>query len=92
MPALAAVMEMRVLNKQLDHVLRVYVGDEPHRAILSGDIRRGQVTRIRSAILFADMRDYTRISADMTPEEAVALLNVFFDCLVPPIEARAARC
>ncbi len=67
MPALAAVMEMRVLNKQLDHVLRVYVGDEPHRAILSGDIRRGQVTRIRSAILFADMRDYTRISADMTP-------------------------
>ncbi len=25
MPALAAVMEMRVLNKQLDHVLRLYV-------------------------------------------------------------------
>lgn len=86
MPALAAVMEMRVLNKQLDHVLRLYVGDEPHRAILAGDIRRGQVTRIRSAILFADMRDYTRTSADMTPEEAVGLLNVFFDCLVPPIE------
>ncbi len=86
MPALAAVMEMRLVNKQLDHVLRIYVGDEPHRAILSGDIRRGQVKRIRSAILFADMRDYTRISADMTPEEAVDLLNVFFDCLVPPIE------
>ncbi|GJE60865.1 adenylate/guanylate cyclase domain-containing protein [Methylobacterium trifolii] len=86
MPALAAVMEMRIVNKQLDTVLRIYVGDEPHRAILSGDIRRGQVKRIRSAILFADMRDYTRISADMTPEEAVELLNIFFDCLVPPIE------
>ena len=86
MPALAAVMEMRLVTKQLDTVLRIYVGDEPHRAILSGDIRRGQVKRIRSAILFADMRDYTRISADMTPEEAVDLLNIFFDCLVPPIE------
>ena len=86
LPALAAVMEMRIVNKQLDHVLRIYVGDEPHRAILSGDIRRGQVKRIRSAILFADMRDYTRISADMTPEEAVTLLNIFFDCLVPSIE------
>ena len=86
MPTLAAVMEMRIVTKQLDTVLRIYVGDEPHRAILSGDIRRGQVRRIRSAILFADMRDYTRISADMTPEEAVDLLNVFFDCLVPPIE------
>ncbi|WP_375454949.1 adenylate/guanylate cyclase domain-containing protein [uncultured Methylobacterium sp.] len=86
MPTLAAVMEMRIVAKQLDTVLRIYVGDEPHRAILSGDIRRGQVRRIRSAILFADMRDYTRISADMTPEEAVDLLNIFFDCLVPPIE------
>ena len=38
-PALAAVVEMRVLNKQLDHVLRLYVGDEPHRAILAGDRR-----------------------------------------------------
>ncbi len=86
MPTLAAVMEMRIVNKTLDQVLRIYVGDEPHRAILSGDIRRGQVKRIRSAILFADMRDYTQISADMTPEEAVDLLNIFFDCLVPAVE------
>lgn len=86
MPTLAAVMEMRSVNKQLDHVLRIYVGDEPHKAILAGSIRRGHVQRIRSAILFADMRDYTRISADMTPEEAVGLLNIFFDCLVPAIE------
>ncbi|MGU3537128.1 adenylate/guanylate cyclase domain-containing protein [Methylobacterium sp. A54F] len=86
MPTLAAVMEMRLVNKQLDQVLRIYVGDEPHRAILSGSIRRGHVQRIRSAILFADMRDYTRTSADMTPEEAVDLLNIFFDCLVPAIE------
>lgn len=86
MPTLAAVMEMRSVNKQLDHVLRIYVGDEPHKAILGGSIRRGHVQRIRSAILFADMRDYTRISADMTPEETVDLLNIFFDCLVPSIE------
>ncbi|KQP07299.1 MAG: adenylate/guanylate cyclase domain-containing protein [Methylobacterium sp.] len=85
-PTLAAVMEMRSINKQLDHVLRIYVGDEPHKAILAGSIRRGHVQRIRSAIFFADMRDYTRISAEMTPEEAVDLLNIFFDCLVPAIE------
>ncbi|SFH01706.1 adenylate/guanylate cyclase domain-containing protein [Methylobacterium gossipiicola] len=85
-PTLAAVMEMRSINKQLDHVLRIYVGDEPHKAILAGSIRRGHVQRIRSAILFADMRDYTSISAEMTPEEAVDLLNIFFDCLVPAIE------
>ena len=37
----------------------MYVGDEPHLRILSGDVRRGEVLRIRAAILFADMRDFT---------------------------------
>ena len=85
-PTLAAAIEMRSVNARLDNVLRIYVGDEPHRAILSGAIQRGQVSRIRSAILFADMRSYTRTTADMSPESAVEMLNAFFDCLVPPIE------
>src|SRR5690349_14473097 len=91
MPTLAAMMEIRVLHLHLDNVLRIYVGDEPHRAILSGTIRRGQVARIHSAILFADMRDYTRLTATLSPEEAVQLLNGYFDCLVPPIEAEGGE-
>jgi adenylate cyclase len=86
MPTFARVTELRTVRKRLDDVLRIYVGDEPHRAILSGAILRGQVTRIRSAILFADMRGYTRASSTLSPEGAVELLNNFFDCLVPPIE------
>ncbi len=86
MPSFALVTELRATSNRLDEVLRIYVGDGPHRAILSGAIQRGQVTRIRSAILFADMRDYTRISSTLSPESAVELLNNYFDCLVPPIE------
>jgi adenylate cyclase len=91
MPTLAATIEMRSVGQRLDNVLRIYVGDEPHRQILSGAIRRGQVSRIRSAILFADMRSYTRITSSLSPEEAVELLNGFFDCLVPPIEAEGGE-
>jgi adenylate cyclase len=87
LPTFAAVTELRAVSKRLDDVLRIYVGDEPHREILGGAIRRGQVSRIRSAMLFADMRGYTRLSSNLEPEETVALLNTFFDCLVPPIEA-----
>jgi adenylate cyclase len=86
MPALAACMEIRAVNSRLRAVLRIYVGDEPHRAILSGTIRRGQVSRIRSAILFADMRNYAGITSTLPPEGAVELLNAYFDCIVPPIE------
>ncbi len=90
-PTLAAAMEIRATRQRLDNVLRIYVGDETHQAILSGAIQRGQVTRIRSSILFADMRSYTRISSLLTPEAAVDLLNNFFDCLVPPIEAEGGE-
>jgi adenylate cyclase len=86
MPSFSLVTELRATSNRLDEVLRIYVGDDPHKAILSGAIQRGQVTRIRSAILFADMREYTRISSTLSPENAVELLNNYFDCLVPPIE------
>lgn len=86
LPSFALVTELRATSNRLDEVLRIYVGDDPHRAILGGTIQRGQVTRIRSAILFADMREYTRISSTLSPESAVELLNNYFDCLVPPIE------
>ncbi len=91
MPTLVAVLEILSSYKALDEVLRIYVGNEPHHAILAGHIGRGQVSRIRSAILFADMRNYTRITSAMDPEGAVALLNRYFDCLVPPIEAEGGE-
>jgi adenylate cyclase len=91
MPALAAAMEIRAVNRRLADVLRIYVGDEPRRAILSGTIRRGEVSRIRSAILFADMRNYAGISSHLTPEGAVELLNAYFDCIVPPVEAEGGE-
>ncbi|MFT0891760.1 adenylate/guanylate cyclase domain-containing protein [Pseudochelatococcus sp. G4_1912] len=91
MPTLVAVLEIQSGYKSLDEVLRIYVGDEPHRAILAGRIGRGQVSRIRSAILFADMRSYTRITSAIEPEQAVELLNRYFDCLVPPIEAEGGE-
>lgn len=86
LPTLSLVLEMRSNRFRIDNVLRTYVGNEPRRAILSGAIQRGQVTRIRSAILCADMRDYTRITSLMSPEEAVLLLDTYFDCIVPCVE------
>src|SRR3954447_3941624 len=55
-----------------------------------------QRPRVRSAasarrFFFADMRDYTRRSATLAPEAAVELLNDYFDCLVPPIEAEGGE-
>lgn len=85
-PAIAACQEILVVHRMLREVTRIYVGEEPHRRILAGDVHRGSVTRIRSAILFADMRDFTALTADMSAEAATALLNDYYDCIVPAIE------
>ena len=69
----------------------MYVGNEPHLRILSGDVRRGEVLRIRAAILFADMRDFTVLTSHLSEEAATALVNDYYDCIVPPIDERGGE-
>ncbi len=87
-PALETRIDARVGWTSLDKLLRTYVGDEPHTAILAGRAKRGQVSTIRAAMLIADLRDSTGHMAEISAVEAVSLFNDLFDCLVPPIEGR----
>jgi adenylate cyclase len=90
-PTLSALQEILALRRVMREVMRMYVGDEPHLRILSGDVRRGEVLRIRAAILFADMRDFTGLSAHLSEEHATALVNDYYDCIVPPIDERGGE-
>ncbi|WP_044008418.1 adenylate/guanylate cyclase domain-containing protein [Leisingera methylohalidivorans] len=85
-PALSACQEILATARAMQEVLRIYVGEEPQQRIISGDVHRGEVMRIRSAILFADMRRFTELTAGMSAEQATSLLNAYYDCIVPPIE------
>ncbi|MCP5083830.1 MAG: adenylate/guanylate cyclase domain-containing protein [Alphaproteobacteria bacterium] len=86
LPTYKLVAEVMALNYRVKTVLRTYVGDEPQKRILAGDIHRGEVVRIRSAIMFIDMRNFTPLSMNMTAPELAEFLNRYYDCLVPSIE------
>lgn len=88
LPTLMMRIDARVGWDTLDKLLRTYVGDEPHHAILAGRAKRGQVTAITASMLVADLRDSTGHVAALGPLQAVGLFNDLFDCLVPDIEAR----
>jgi adenylate cyclase len=90
-PTLAALQEVLALQRVMREVMRMYVGNEPHLRILSGDVRRGEVLRIRAAILFADMRDFTGLTSHLSEEAATALVNQYYDCIVPPIDERGGE-
>ncbi len=87
LPAFRAVAEVKSFDQRMSSALRTYVGDEPSRLILAGDIHRGSVKRIRSAIMFVDMRNFTALSAEVSEDKLVEVLNEYYDCVVPHIEA-----
>ena len=91
MPSIGLLLAIRIDRVTFGRLLRTYVGEGPHRAILGGVAKRGQAIPIRSAILFADMRDSLGHTADIDPFAQMGLLDAFFDCLVPPIEARGGE-
>jgi adenylate cyclase len=86
-PTLANVIDQLATRLALQEVLAIYVGGEPARSILDGSVHRGQVRRIDSAIMFADLKRFTTRSKDLSAEEAAELLNAYYDCVVPAVEA-----
>ncbi len=90
-PAIRSVMEIRAGERILNEILQTYVGGDPHDRILAGDIHRGKVTRIKSALLFSDLRGFTNLSMILPEEDITELLNRYFDCVVPEVEKRGGE-
>ncbi len=86
LPAFRAVAEVKSSNQRMQTALATYVGNEPSAMIRDGNIHRGEVKRIRSAIMFVDMRNFTKLSTEVSEEKLVEVLNEYYDCVVPHIE------
>jgi len=91
LPALGGLMELLVIRRILNEVARIYLGEEPARQVLAGDVQRGEVMTMRAVILFADMRRFTETSMRLTTQETADLLNDYYDCVVGPVEERGGQ-
>jgi adenylate cyclase len=90
-PPLARVAEVRALRRTAVNLLNAYVGRDAGERILAGRIRRGDTETIRAVIWLSDMRGFTRRADTMAPAALIELLNIFFDNLVPAIEAEGGE-
>ena len=90
-PPLARVAEVRALRRTAVNLLDAYVGHDAGERILAGQIRRGDTESIRAAIWLSDMRGFTALADSTQPQALIALLNRFYDCLVPAIEAEGGE-
>ena len=87
-PPLARVGEIRGLRRMLETLLQTYIGSHASARVLAGHIRRGHTQSIHAAIWLSDLRGFTALGDRVAPPELIGLLNRYFDCQVPAIEAR----
>ncbi len=91
MPPLTRVAEIWGMRRVATTLLDTYVGRQAGARILAGQIRRGHTEAIRAAIWLSDLRGFTALS-DRTPGPVlIELLNRYFDCQVPPIQAQGGE-
>lgn len=60
-------------------LLATYLGSKTGERVLEGQIRRGDVEKIESAIWFSDLRDFTNLSNQINSEELIQVLNLYFE-------------
>ena len=81
-----------ILQREITlNVLDTYVGKDAGARILRGEIRRGSMREIDAVILFADLRGFTALADSMEGADVVALLNEYFELIVPPIVDRGGE-
>jgi adenylate cyclase len=82
-----SVLEATAGRRIYGELLATYVGRDPGAQIMAGDVKRGEVHHLKAAMLFADLRGFSRLTDELPEEQIVELLNAFFDLVVPGVVA-----
>ena len=88
---LELILEAKALRRISSELLATYVGRDPANRIIAGAVQRGDVERIRAAILLTDLRGFTALADALPGERVIDLVNLYFDCVVPAVAAEGGE-
>ncbi|NNJ73953.1 MAG: adenylate/guanylate cyclase domain-containing protein, partial [Anderseniella sp.] len=72
-------------------VAEAYLGPRTGRRVLDGQITRGDIDSINSAIMVSDIRDWTGLSNRMAAKDALALANEYFEIIAQAVESNGGE-
>jgi adenylate cyclase len=75
--AMGAPLQVVVGREITRNLLQAYLGRRSADTVLNGTVRRGTGEMIEAVIWISDMRDFTRLSEDLLPDQVIRALN---DC------------
>lgn len=89
--AVSPILEARVVRNIARDLLSTYLGVGAGERVYAGQISRGDSDNIFAAILFCDLRGFTRFTSDNLSSVVVERLNHWFDLAVDAVEAHGGE-
>lgn len=88
---LAPIAEVFSTRRVSLAVAEAYLGPRTGRRVLDGQITRGDIDSINSAIMVSDIRDWTGLSNRMAAKDALALANEYFEIIALAVESNGGE-
>jgi len=76
---LTPVLEVIVLHSVATNLLDTYLGPRTGQRVLNGTVQRGDGEVIDAALWFSDLREFTKMTEHLPPEELIDVLNTYFE-------------
>jgi len=81
------------LRVELEHarytsntLMETYLGRQAARRVLAGAIRRGEGESIKAIVLFADLRNFTKLVSQHSADDVVDTLSLYYEALAGPVD------
>ncbi|MBE1285835.1 MAG: adenylate/guanylate cyclase domain-containing protein [Rhodobacteraceae bacterium] len=79
-------------NRQMaDDLLKVYLGRDAGRRVLSGEIQRGSSQQIDAVIWYFDLTGFTSLAEQIPGPELIAMLNDYFALAVDAVQSKGGN-
>lgn len=85
LPVFALAAKAITIRTVFQGLLESYLGTDPAARVLAGTVQRGAVQGVEAVLLYADLRDFTRLADSLPGDQLIALLDGCFDCMVRPV-------
>lgn len=90
MPLIALRLELLHARRMTSTFLRTYLGATAAERIEAGTIRRSEGEVIRAILVFADLRQFTRMTDTLGSKDLIDVLGLYYEAVAEPLEARGA--
>ena len=91
LPVVSLALKAHAGNQIATNLLRTYLGEHAAQRVHTGSVLRGVADGLSAALLYADVRGFTKLT-DVTPgAEIIDMLDDIFEALIAPMRSRGGH-